>query len=78
MWEVETGHEALTLRGAPQRYWDPSFNPRLTFSPDGAQLAGTNWDESISNWEAPELDHEEQFARFQSRRLPLLQREAFD
>ncbi len=68
MWDVETGHEALTLRGAPQRYRDPPFNPRLAFSPDGTVLAGTNWDESISTWEAPPLDSDEQFARFQEKR----------
>ena len=58
----------LTLRGASQRYWDPLFNPRLAFSPDGTQLAGSNWDKSISIWEAPPLDSEEQFARFQEKR----------
>ena len=68
MWDVETGLEALTLRGAPQRYWDPPFNPRLAFSPDGALLAGTNWDESISLWEAPLLDTDDQFAKLQERR----------
>ena len=68
MWEVETGREALTLRGAAQRYWDPSFNPRLAFSPDGTQLVGTNWDESITAWEAPPLETEEQFAKFQEKR----------
>jgi WD40 repeat protein/serine/threonine protein kinase len=68
VWEIDNGNEVLTLRGAPQRYWDPSFNPRLAFSPDGTQLAGSNWDESISIWEAPLLDSEEQFARFQAKR----------
>ena len=68
MWEVDSGHEVLTLRGAAQRYWDPTFNPRLAFSPDGTQLAGTNWDESISTWEALPLDSEEQFAKFQEKR----------
>jgi WD40 repeat protein len=52
MWDVVTGHEVLTLRGAPQRHWDPAFNPRVAFSPDGKWLVGTNWDESISLWEA--------------------------
>jgi eukaryotic-like serine/threonine-protein kinase len=68
MWDIETGHEALTLRGAAQRHRDPSFSPRLAFSPDGTLLAGTNWDESISLWEAPYLDNEEQFAKFQDKR----------
>jgi WD40 repeat protein/serine/threonine protein kinase len=68
LWDVETGHEALTLRGAAQRYWDPAFNPRLAFSPDGTLLAGTNWDESISLWEAPLLDRDEDLAKFQDRR----------
>ncbi len=68
MWDTGSGHEALTLRGASQRYWDPLCNPRLAFSPDGTQLAGSNWDKSISIWEAPPLDNEEQFVRFQEKR----------
>jgi WD40 repeat protein len=52
IWDVDTGYEVLTLRGAPQRHWDPPFNPRVVFSPDGKRLAGTNWDESVSIWEA--------------------------
>jgi WD40 repeat protein len=52
MWDAATGHEVLTLRGAPQRHWDPAFNPRVLFSPDGKRLAATNWDETISVWEA--------------------------
>jgi WD40 repeat protein/serine/threonine protein kinase len=52
MWDATTGHEVLTLRGAPQRHWDPAFNPRVLFSPDGKRLAATNWDETISVWEA--------------------------
>jgi WD40 repeat protein/serine/threonine protein kinase len=68
MWDVETGHEALTLHGANQRYWDPPFSPRVAFSPDGTLLAGTNWNESISLWEAPRLDTEDQFANFQEKR----------
>jgi WD40 repeat protein len=53
MWDIETGVEVLTLRGAPQRYRDPPFNARVIFSPDGVRLAGTNWNESISVWDAP-------------------------
>jgi WD40 repeat protein len=52
MWVVDTGQEVLTLQGAPQRHFDPGFNPRVLFSPDGRRLVGTNWDESISLWEA--------------------------
>jgi WD40 repeat protein len=52
LWDTETGEEVLTLRGAPQRHFDPAFNPRVVFSPDGSRLAGSNWDESISLWEA--------------------------
>jgi hypothetical protein len=52
LWDVVAGQEVVTLRGAPQRHWDPPFNPRVAFSPDGRLLAGTNWDESISLWDA--------------------------
>jgi WD40 repeat protein len=52
MWDVGAGLQTLTLRGATQRHFDPPFNPRLAFSPDGSLLAGSNWNESISLWEA--------------------------
>jgi hypothetical protein len=52
VWDAETGHEVLTLRGAPRRHWDPAFNPQVTVSPDGHRLAATNWDRTISVWEA--------------------------
>jgi WD40 repeat protein/serine/threonine protein kinase len=54
MWDADTGVEVLTLRGAPQRYRDPPFNARVVFHPDGTRLAGTNWNESISVWDAPQ------------------------
>jgi dipeptidyl aminopeptidase/acylaminoacyl peptidase len=54
VWDAETGHEVLTLRGAPRRHWDPAFNPQVTFSPDGRRLAATNWDKTVSVWEAEE------------------------
>jgi eukaryotic-like serine/threonine-protein kinase len=63
MWDVATGHEVLTLRGAPQRHWDPAFNPRVLFSPDGKRLAATNWDETISVWEAEMPDGDEAVLR---------------
>jgi WD40 repeat protein/serine/threonine protein kinase len=52
LWDVETRHEILLLRGAPQRHRDPTFNPRVLFSPDGKRLVATNWDESISMWDS--------------------------
>jgi WD40 repeat protein len=69
LWDTETGHEVLTLRGAPQRYYDPAFNPRVLFSPDGRRLVGTNWDESISLWEAGVRTEAEKAARQQARAL---------
>jgi WD40 repeat protein len=52
VWDAATGHEVLTLRGAPRRSWDPAFNPQVAFSPDGHRLAATSWDRSVSVWEA--------------------------
>jgi WD40 repeat protein len=73
LWDVTTGQELLTLRGAPQRHRDPSFNARLAFSPDGRLLAGSNWDESISVWEAESPSPALQEARRHAaeRRAPL-------
>jgi hypothetical protein len=68
MWDATTGHEVLTLRGAPQRHWDPAFNPRVRFSPDGKRLAATNWDETISVWEADLPPDEAALARHQAAR----------
>jgi WD40 repeat protein len=73
LWDVKTGEELLTLRGAPQRQRDPSFNARLTFSPDGRRLAGSNWDESISVWEAepPDPEYRESRRRAAEQRAAL-------
>src|SRR5262249_27984963 len=68
LWDVGTGHEVLTLRGAPQRHLDPAFNPRVVFSPDGKRLAGTNWDESISLWEAEVPEDDNAIARYEAAR----------
>jgi WD40 repeat protein len=68
MWDAATGHEVLTLRGAPQRHWDPAFNPRVLFSPDGKHLAATNWDETISLWEAEMPPDKAAVARLQAAR----------
>jgi WD40 repeat protein len=73
LWDVETGQELLTLRGAPQRHRDPAFNARVSFSGDGRLLAGSNWDESISVWEADSPSDDRQAARRQAAedRAPL-------
>jgi hypothetical protein len=68
LWEAGTGQELLTLRGAPPRHRDPAFNPRVRFSPAGTRLAGSNWDESISVWEAPEQAEEAPGAWREARR----------
>ncbi len=68
LWDTETGQEVLTLRGAPQRHFEPAFNPRVLFSPDGKRLAGTNWDESISVWDAGAVGSEAALARRQAAR----------
>jgi WD40 repeat protein/serine/threonine protein kinase len=68
LWDVATGHEVLTLRGAPQRHWDPPFNPRVVFSSDSSRLAATNWNESISLWAAEDQTHEVDVDRRQAAR----------
>jgi WD40 repeat protein len=69
LWDHEARLEMLTLRGSPQRYWDGPFAPRLAFSRDGAALAGTNWDESVSLWEADSKSSPTEALRRQARRL---------
>jgi WD40 repeat protein/serine/threonine protein kinase len=76
IWEVETGHDVLTLRGAPQRHWDPPFNPRVVFSPGGNRLAGTNWDESVSLWDIVPGANEQSLARHQADRRRAANRRA--
>ncbi len=73
LWDLQTGQELLSLRGAPQRHRDPAFNARISFSADGRRLAGSNWDESISVWESEAPSEERQAARRQAaqRRAPL-------
>jgi WD40 repeat protein len=63
LWDPERDQEVLTLRGAPQRFWDPPFNPRVAFSPDGKRLAASNWNESISVWKAEEQTQDGRDAR---------------
>jgi WD40 repeat protein len=68
LWDVGTRQEVLSLRGAPQRHWDPAFNPRVAFSSDGKRLAGTNWNESISMWDASDGGDEDALVRHQLAR----------
>jgi WD40 repeat protein/tRNA A-37 threonylcarbamoyl transferase component Bud32 len=51
--DVENGHEILILRGAPSRPSDGGFNPFVAWSPDGTRLAASNWDGSVTVWDAP-------------------------
>jgi len=68
IWDVRTHQEVITLRGAVQRHWDPIFNSRVVFSPNGKRLLGTNWDESISMWEATLDDRSDALAKRQAAR----------
>jgi WD40 repeat protein len=78
LWDAETGQEVLTLRGAAQRHYDPAFNPRVLFSPDGKSLVGSNWDESISVWDAdPQTGPGELARRQAARRQAADERAAF-
>jgi WD40 repeat protein len=78
MWETETGVEVLTLHGAPARYRDPPFNARVVFHPDGTRLAATNWNESISVWDAPrQTDEEARRQQQQARRRGAEERAGF-
>ncbi len=68
IWDVRTRNEIISLRGAVQRNWDPVFNSRVLFSPDGQRLLGTNWDESISIWDASLSDDPDALAMRQASR----------
>ena len=50
LWDVQSGQDILTLRGAPQRPFDNGFNPRIIWSHDGSMLAISNWNSSVSVW----------------------------
>jgi WD40 repeat protein len=54
VWDVFSGQQVLILRGAPPRTWDPGFNPKVVWSPSGWRLAASNWDNSVSVWDATE------------------------
>jgi WD40 repeat protein len=52
VWHVASGQELMLLRGAPPHSWDPGFSPKVAWSADGRRLAATNWDASVSLWDA--------------------------
>lgn len=54
LWDVASGQDLLYLRGAPLRWQDNGFNPRITWSSDGRILAASNWNRTVSIWEASE------------------------
>lgn len=58
VWDHKARLEMLTLRGSASRYWDGPYTQRIAFSSDGAGLAGTNWDQSVSLWEAEDANTE--------------------
>jgi WD40 repeat protein/serine/threonine protein kinase len=68
VWDVATGKELLTLRGAPPRPGDGGFNPPLAWSPDGRWLAALNWDGSVSTWDT--ADRQEGTPTAPLRRVP--------
>jgi len=53
IWDVREGRELLVLRIASRRSSDGGYNPTVAWSPDGQTLANTNWDGSLTTWEAP-------------------------
>jgi len=57
LWDSRSGEELLTLRGVPSPGRDPGFNPRIAFSRDGRYLAATNYNGTLSLWDAGRSDH---------------------
>lgn len=52
LWDVVSGQDLLFLRGAEPRPHDNGFNPRIAWSQDGAILAASNWNRTVSIWDA--------------------------
>jgi WD40 repeat protein/predicted Ser/Thr protein kinase len=74
LWDVRTGQAVLVLRGAPPRPGDGGYNPRIAWSRDGKRLAASNWNRTVSVWDAGEREsaaaREAQHAAAEGR-LPL-------
>lgn len=52
IWDVATGQDLFFLQGADPRPTDNGFNPRIAWSHDGKRLAASNWNRTVSVWEA--------------------------
>jgi serine/threonine protein kinase/WD40 repeat protein len=53
LWDTVGGHHALTLPAlAKESRKDKRYKARVAASPDGRQIAATNWDGTISIWDA--------------------------
>jgi tetratricopeptide (TPR) repeat protein len=55
VWDVSSGQDVLFLRGAGPRRSDNGFNPRVVWSHDGKRLAASNWDRTVSVWDAADF-----------------------
>jgi len=68
VWDVKSGQILVYLQGANRRYADNGFNPRVAWSEDGLQLAASNWDRTVSVWNAADAlsDQARQFQRRQA------------
>lgn len=52
LWDVLTGQMILTLQGGPPRPSDKGLNSRIAWSPDGRRLAASQWNSSVTIWDA--------------------------
>jgi len=52
VWDVASGQDTLFLRGAGPRPNDNSFNPRVAWSHHGTRLAASNWNRTVTVWDA--------------------------
>jgi WD40 repeat protein len=52
LWDPQSRLEMLTLRGILRPFWEDPQPLLVQFSHDGLSLVATNWDDSLSLWEA--------------------------
>lgn len=53
--DVSSGQDLLCLRGVEPSATDNGFNPRVAWSQDGLRLAASNWNRTVSVWDATDL-----------------------